>query len=119
MSDHEKSLAVSTSLSTPGRRFGWLTDIRFNSFVTPAIVSALYLLSLIGVGLFALFFWTSTLIDASAENEGTGALAILAIWTAPLIAFVALLLTLLIRLAFESIMVIFRIAEDLRHIRDK
>jgi len=113
------SAPPSTSSSPSRKSLNWLTDIRFNNFITQWIVSVLYLLSLVGVGLFAVWYWTITLLDARDAGDGTGALAFLALWTAPLIVFVALLLTLLIRLAFESIMVRFRIAEDLRHIRDK
>ena len=100
---------VLPSFNKQGKRFGWLTDVRFNNFVTPGIVSVFYLLSLVIIGLGAVVYWLNLIEYAFVT----------ALWTAPIIVFVALLAALLVRLIFESIMVVFRIAEDLRRIRDK
>jgi hypothetical protein len=109
---------VLPSFNKQGKRFGWLTDVRFNNFVTPGIVSVFYLLSLVIIGLGAVVYWLNTIED-SLDYEGAGSAFVTALWTAPIIVFVALLAALLVRLIFESIMVVFRIAEDLRRIRDK
>ena len=109
---------VLPSFNKQGKRFGWLTDVRFNNFVTPGIVSVFYLLSLVIIGLGAVVYWLNTIED-SLDYEGAGGAFVTALWTAPIIVFVALLAALLVRLIFESIMVVFRIAEDLRRIRDK
>lgn len=101
---------------TDVRFLGWLTDVRFNNLATPRIVSFLYVLFLIFIGLGAFWFWIRTMLS---NQEEFSEMAILALWTAPLISFFALFVSLLVRLIFESIMVRFRIAEDLRKIRDK
>lgn len=110
------SQGAEVTVSSPGGTLGWLTDVRFNNLVTPRIVSFLYVLFLIFIGLGAFWFWIRTML---LNQEEFFEIAILALWTAPLISFFALFVSLLVRLIFESIMVRFRIAEDLRKIRDK
>lgn len=92
-------------------------DVRFNRFITPIILSIFYVICVVAAFLGGFVFWLQTISDFSEEGSGTA--FITALWTAPLILIVVVLVCLLVRLIFESVMVIFRIAEDLRKIRDK
>lgn len=114
-STHSSSSARHGSRHTG--RFGWIVDTQFNNFVTPFIVSALYAIGLVLTALVAIGYWIVTIADFSEDGAGTA--LVTALWTAPLILVAALLIVILLRLAFESIIVRFRIAEDLRHIRDR
>ncbi|HUC58785.1 MAG TPA: DUF4282 domain-containing protein [Streptosporangiaceae bacterium] len=90
--------------------FGSLFDTSFESFVTPTIIKIVYILAMIGVGF-------GTLVLAI---EGFVALHIYGIFVlliiCPLYFFFSLLLT---RIYMELIMVIFRLSNDVRVIRDR
>jgi hypothetical protein len=92
-------------------------DVRFNKFVTPVILSFFYVICLVAACLAGFVFWLQTILDFLQDGLGSGFIAFL--WTTPLILLAVILVCLLVRLIFESVMVIFRIAEDLRRIRDK
>jgi hypothetical protein len=92
-------------------------DVRFNKFVTPMILSIFFVICLVAACLAGFGFWLQTISDFSEDGLGTALFT--ALWTAPLITLAVILVCLLFRLIFESVMVIFRIAEDLRRIRDK
>jgi hypothetical protein len=92
-------------------------DVRFNKFVTPVILSFFYVICLVAACLAGFVFWLQTISDFSEDGLGSGFIAFL--WTTPLMLLAVILVCLLVRLIFESVMVIFRIAEDLRRIRDK
>jgi len=62
-------------------------------------------------------FWYSTVFEYSDETAGEKFTKI--VWATPLSVLGAALVMLLVRLLFESVVVMFRIAEDLRRIRDK
>ncbi|MFI5065912.1 MAG: DUF4282 domain-containing protein [Streptosporangiales bacterium] len=87
-----------------------LFDFGFTSFVTPKVVKVLYLLIVIVVGLSALAFAVTML----ASNLALGLVVLLI--GAPLYFLVV---TALYRITLEFFMVIFRMAEDIRALRER
>ena len=87
-----------------------LFDFGFTSFVTPKVVKVLYLLIVIVVGLSALAFAVTML----ATNLALGLVVLLI--GAPLYFLVV---TALYRITLEFFMVIFRMAEDIRALRER
>ena len=87
-----------------------LFDFSFTSFVTPKVVKVLYILIVVVVGLSALGFALSVL----ATNVGLGLIVLLV--GAPLYFLVV---TALYRITLEFFMVIFRMAQDIRAIRER
>jgi len=92
-------------------------DFGFQKFLTPVIVRILYALTTVVVALGAVVFWYSTVFEYSDETASEKFTKI--VWATPLSVIGAALVMLLVRLLFESVVVVFRIAEDLRRIRDK
>lgn len=90
--------------------FASLFDISFTSFVTPKIIKILYVLMMILLGLVALGY----IVFAFSVNAILGLLVLIII--APLMFFIYLALW---RIALEIIMVIFKVSEDVRAIRDR
>jgi hypothetical protein len=82
--------------------FGSLFDLSFSSLVTPKIIKIIYVLTLIGIGLTAIFF----IIAAFHQSSGFGALTLLII--APIMSLVYLVYA---RVFLEFFMAIFRLAE--------
>jgi hypothetical protein len=89
---------------------GALFDFSFTSFVTPKVVKVLYILIVVVVGLSAVGFALSVL----AANVGLGLIVLLI--GAPLYFLVV---TALYRITLEFFMVIFRMAQDIRAIRER
>ncbi len=87
-----------------------LFDFGFTSFVTPKVVKVLYLLIVVVVGLSALAFVVTML----ASNLVLGLVVLLI--GAPLYFVVV---TALYRITLEFFMVIFRMAEDIRALRER
>ena len=87
-----------------------LFDFGFTSFVTPKVVKVLYLLIVIVVGLSAVAFAVTML----ASNLVLGLIVLLI--GAPLYFLVV---TALYRITLEFFMVIFRMAEDIRALRER
>ena len=87
-----------------------LFDFGFNSFVTPKVVKVVYVLIMIVLGLAGLAF----AVSAFTYSAIAGILVLLIV--APLFFFVYLALW---RIALEIFVVIFRIADDLRAIRER
>jgi Domain of unknown function (DUF4282) len=87
-----------------------LFDFGFNSFVTPKVVKVVYVLIMIVLGLAGLAFAFS----AFTYSAIAGIFVLLIV--APLFFFVYLALW---RIALEIFVVIFRIADDLRAIRER
>jgi Domain of unknown function (DUF4282) len=87
-----------------------LFDFGFTSFVTPTVVKVLYVLIMIVLALTGLGF----AVSAFTLNKIVGIFVLIVV--APLFFFVSLALY---RIVLELFMVIFRIAEDLRAIRDQ
>jgi hypothetical protein len=87
-----------------------LFDFGFTSFVTPKVVKVVYALVMIILGLSTLGF----LIFAFRVNAAFGIIALVIL--CPLYFFVYLGLW---RIALELIIIIFRISDDLRAIRDR
>jgi Domain of unknown function (DUF4282) len=82
--------------------FGSLFDISFSSLITTKVIKVLYVISLIVIGLFALFF----VIGAFASSAALGVVTLIIL--APL---GALLYAVYTRVILEFIIVVFRIAE--------
>jgi Domain of unknown function (DUF4282) len=82
--------------------FGSLFDVSFSSLVTTRVIKVLYVLSMIIIGLFALFF-----VVAAFSNSVAGGIIVLLI-VAPL---AALLYLIYVRVLLELVIVIFRIWE--------
>lgn len=97
-------------LAEPKGFLGALFDFSFTSFVTPKVVKVLYILIVVVVGLSAVGFALSVL----ATNVGLGLLVLLV--GAPLYFLVV---TALYRITLEFFMVIFRMAQDIRAIRER
>lgn|GEM_PF-386467 len=89
---------------------GSLFDFGFTSFVTPTVVKVLYVLIMVVLGLTGLGF----AVSAFSLNKIAGIFVLIVV--APLFFFVFLALY---RIVLELFVVIFRIAEDLRAIRDR
>ena len=87
-----------------------LFDFGFTSFVTPTVVKVLYLLIVVVVGLSALAFAITML----AANLVLGLIVLLI--GAPLYFLVV---TALYRITLEFFMVVFRMAEDIRALRER
>jgi hypothetical protein len=79
-----------------------LFDVSFSSLVTTRVIKVLYVLSMIIIGLFALFF-----VVAAFSNSVAGGIIVLLI-VAPL---AALLYLIYVRVLLELVIVIFRIWE--------
>ncbi len=86
---------------------GSLFDFGFTSFVTPTIIKVVYVLVMIGYGLGAL----TIVVEGFFVNVIAG---ILAIVFAALVFFIGLALW---RIFLEVFMVIFRMADDIRAMR--
>jgi hypothetical protein len=85
--------------------FGSLFDLSFTSFVTTKIIKVIYVLTLIGIGLFALFF----VVAAFQESAALGLLVL--IIGAPIGALIYIIYA---RVILEFIIQVFRIGELLR-----
>ena len=84
---------------------GFLTslfDISFSSLITTRVIKVLYVLSMIIIGLFALFF-----VVAAFSNSVAGGIVVLLV-VAPL---AGLLYLIYVRVLLELVLVIFRILE--------
>ena len=99
----------STAASSKGF-FASLFDVSFDSFVTPTIIKIVYILAMVGVG-----FFTLVLALEGFRFLGVYGFFVLLI-ICPLYFFFSLLLT---RIYMELIMVVFRLANDVRIIRDR
>ena len=87
-----------------------LFDFSFSSFVTPKVIKVLYILIMILAGLAAAGF----IITAFALSPGAGLITLIIV--APLFFFITIALY---RITLEFFMVIFRMAEDIRTMRDR
>lgn len=91
--------------------FGSLFDFSFDNFITPKLVKFLYVLSLIIVSIAAI-----GLVIAGLVSLGNGSpVGLLSIILAPLVWLIYLILA---RLWLELFIVIFKISDDLKDIRD-
>jgi Domain of unknown function (DUF4282) len=90
-----------TSVDTKGF-FASLFDMSFSSLITTKVIKALYVISLIVIGVFALFF----IIGAFASSVALGVVTLVIL--APLGALFYVIYT---RVVLEFIIVVFRIAE--------
>ena len=91
--------------------FGALFDFSFDNFIAPKLVKFLYVLSLILISILAIVVVIGGLVGL---GNGTPA-GLLAIILAPLVWIIYLVLA---RLWLEFFIVIFKISDDLKDIRD-
>jgi len=84
--------------------FGSLFDIRFKNFITPKLISILYILMFIGAGLAALFM----IIGAFSESFGYGLLRFIM----GIVGF--LVCTIIARVWLEVTIILFKIEENTR-----
>ncbi|HEY7482863.1 MAG TPA: DUF4282 domain-containing protein [Streptosporangiaceae bacterium] len=91
--------------------FGSLFDFSFDNFIATKLVKFLYVLSLIGVTITAIFFLIGGLV---ALGNGSS-LGLLYIILSPLVWLVYLIVA---RLWLELVIVMFKISEDIKDIRD-
>ena len=89
---------------------GSLFDFSFNSFVTPKIIKVLYALITIGTVITALFY---SYVDYRV-NAAFGILTLFVI--APLVSLIILASW---RIFLEFFMIIFRISDDIRQVRER
>jgi Domain of unknown function (DUF4282) len=82
--------------------FEGLFDISFSSLITPKVIKFVYVLSMVLIGLFALF-----LVGAAFSNSVAGGIVVLLV-VAPLLG---LLYLIYVRVLLELVIVIFRIME--------
>lgn len=112
--DHERARAAASSRPQQQDQVdargvvASLFDFGFDSFVTPKVVKVIYVLIMILIGLGALGF----ALTAFRVNAAFGIISLLIL--CPLFFFVNLALW---RMVLELFIVIFRIADDIRHIR--
>jgi hypothetical protein len=83
--------------------FGSLFDLSFSSLITTRIIKVLYVLAIIGIGLYALFF-----IVAGFHNSTAAGLVVLLI-VAPIFSLASLIYT---RVLLEVFIALFRIMES-------
>ncbi|MBS2964620.1 DUF4282 domain-containing protein [Actinocrinis puniceicyclus] len=106
--DHSWNTAEAGTTSRPGLLAG-LFDFRFLAFVTPRIITILYVLVLIGLVLTWLFF----VVSGFDVNSGLGGLALV---LGPLVVLFWLAVW---RVTLELMLVLFRISEDLHAMREQ
>jgi hypothetical protein len=96
--------------------FNSLYDLSFNRFVTPTIVSLVYLLALIGLGIWCLFFATAGMWF----GYGYGGVAGVVFLTRLILAIVLFLIgSISIRVWLELVVAVIRIAENTESLRNK
>lgn len=95
--------------------FGSLFDFSFDNFVAPKLIKFLFVLSLILISVAAIG-WVIFGFAAMASGDDTGALVgLLTIVLAPIIWFLYVMGA---RVWLELLIVVFKISEDLKDIRD-
>lgn len=90
--------------------FANLFDLSFEHFVTTSVIKILYVLAMIGAGLYALFI----IVFGFQIGAGAGILALLI--GAPLAFF---LIVIYARVFLELIMIIFRIGSEVTYLADR
>lgn len=88
---------------------GALFDFGFNTFATPVVIKVLYILSLVGIGLFYVF----AVISAFSQGVLTGLLTLV---VGGVVALLSLIYT---RVLLELLYAVVRIAEDVRLMRNR
>jgi hypothetical protein len=94
-----------TAQSFPGALF----DFGFNTFATPVVIKVLYILSLVGIGLFYVF----AVISGFLQDPLTGLVTLV------VGAVVALLSLIYTRVLLELLYAVVRMAEDVRALRNR
>ncbi|GAA2075468.1 DUF4282 domain-containing protein [Actinomadura alba] len=96
--------------------FGALFDFSFDNFIAPKLVKFLYVLSLIITTIYAIGVLIFGLISIAAGDGGPSTLSgLLLIVLSPLVWMVGLIVT---RLYLELAIVMFKISDDIKDIRD-
>ena len=109
----ETTSRLSQTTPSPQRPRG--LDVRFNRFVTPVIVQILYVILLVLMTVGVAAYWLMSISDWSEDFNPI----VFALLTFPLALIGWIFLWLIIRLVCESAIALFRIAEDLRSIRNR
>jgi len=91
--------------------FGSLFDISFNNFVTTQIISVLYILSIIFIGILVLFGVGGGILKLFSDFWGG---AFMIIFT-PLVALIYLIF---VRIGLELVIVIFKIADNTKQMSE-
>jgi hypothetical protein len=86
-----------------------LFDFGFNTFATPVVIKVLYILSLVGIGLFYVF----AVISGFSQGAVTGLIALV---VGGVLALLSLIYT---RVILELLYAVVRIAEDVRLLRNR
>jgi hypothetical protein len=94
--------------------FGALFDFGFDNFIAPKLVKFLFVISLIGVTIYAIVMVVAGL-GMMSQTGGTKAAGILLVALSPIAWFVGLIV---IRLYLELAIVMFKISDDIKDIRD-
>jgi hypothetical protein len=96
--------------------FGALFDFSFDNFIAPKLVKFLYVLSLIITTVYAIGVLIFGLISIAAGENGPSTLSgLILIVLSPLVWLVGLIVT---RLYLELAIVMFKISDDIKDIRD-
>lgn len=96
-------------LSTKGF-FGKLFDLSFTSYITPSIVTIVYILTIVAV----VFGWLAATVVAWSMNAAFGVLTLIIL--GPVYALFALVL---MRITLEFYVAVIRIAQDVKAVRER
>jgi Domain of unknown function (DUF4282) len=95
--------------------FGSLFDFSFDNFIAPKLVKFLYVLSLILLTLFAIGYIIFGFAAMAAGGDSGALVGLLIIVVTPIIWFLYVMVT---RVWLELLIVMFKISEDIKDIRD-
>ncbi len=99
-----------SAVQSPQTFFSRLFDFRFASYVTPTIISVLYVLGMIGIAIAYLFY----VVTSFNINVGFGILVLLII--GPLFSLLALIW---LRVTLEFYLALVRLSGDFREFREE
>jgi hypothetical protein len=95
--------------------FGALFDFSFDTFIAPKLVKFLYVLSLIITTVYAIGLLIAGLLNIASGRSSATLVGLLLIVLSPVIWLVGLIVT---RLYLELAIVMFKISDDIKDIRD-
>ncbi|MFC0358527.1 hypothetical protein CYJ76_05345 [Kytococcus schroeteri] len=96
--------------------FSALTDLRFTKFVTPKVVSVVYVLMAVAIAI-GLLMWTIIAFATMATGDGEASAILIGLVMLVAGPIVALLYLVLARVSLEGMVAVIRIAEDVAAIR--
>ncbi|MBC6457500.1 DUF4282 domain-containing protein [Actinomadura sp. HBU206391] len=95
--------------------FGALFDFSFDNFIAPKLVKFLYVLSLILTTVYAIALLIYALVSVASGDSAQTLVGLLFIVLSPVIWLIGLIVT---RLYLELAIVMFKISDDIKDIRD-